>query len=443
MPSHAPVRSVTWLLYALVASAPLTAARAQELTAADRQGAVTRIWSGARYHFAYWDRVKADWDSAFAASLAAAARPQTDVEFYRRLRRLTALLDHSQTAVLPAPPARDRMARPPLELASIEGRPFIMDYAENDEMRVARPQRLAEIVAVQGVPAERWITDSILPETPGTRVEERWQRAVRGMLEGPRGTALHLLLRLPGGETRGASVTRSVTPHARWPLRRPALEVDTLPDRSVWIRLNDFDDPDLGKDFDRAFPDFTGVSGVVLDLRWNSSTTASAGYALLARLVSRPFVTVRWRAPQYRAADAGRDSVAPMGWYAGGPDTVRPRTDRPGYTGPLAALASTATGGAAEDFLVALRNASRGPIIGEPTAGQAGRTVTLPLTRGWRFAVCATRHAFPDGAEFVDGGIAPEQRVLTTVADVLNGRDAPLERAREYLAGRLSSPAEP
>lgn len=424
------------LLCALLVGATAPVVRAQEMTGADRQGAVTRMWSGARYHFAYWDRVKADWDSAFAAALAAAARPQSDFDFYRRLRRFAALLDHGETAILPGAPARDRVARPPLEIASIEGRPFIMDYAENDEMRVARPQRLSEIVAVQGLPAERWITDSVLPETPGTRPDERWQRAVRGMLEGARGTAVHLLLRLPGGETRGASVTRSITLHARWPLRRPALEVDTLPDRSVWVRLNDLEDPDLGKDFDRAFPDFAGVRGMVLDLRANSSATTGAGYALLARLVSRPVVNVLWRTPQYRGADPGSDSGAVMSWFWGGADTIRPRSDRPVYTGPLATLAGMATGGAAEDILVALRNASRGPIIGEATAGYAGRAITLTLTRGWRLRVCATRHAFPDGAEFVETGIAPEQLVPTTVTDVLNGRDAPLERAREYLAGR-------
>ena len=56
---------------------------------------------------------------------------------------------------MPASPTRDRVARPPLEIASVEGRPFIIDYAENDEMRVARPQRLAEILTVQSIPAEK------------------------------------------------------------------------------------------------------------------------------------------------------------------------------------------------------------------------------------------------------------------------------------------------
>jgi C-terminal processing protease CtpA/Prc len=303
-----------------------------------------------------------------------------------------------------------------------------MDYSDNDEMRVARPERLAEIVAIQGIPAERWILDSVLPEIGGAGRTDRWHRAVRSMLEGPRGTALHLMLKLPGGATRGASVTRSVSLGARWPLRRTPLEVDTLSDRTVVVRLNDFDDPDFVKDFDRAFPDFGGVKGMLLDLRANASTTSETGYAVLARLVSRPFLAVRRRAPH-----VGPDSTT---WRDTEPDTVQPRSDRPVFTGPLAALSGEGTADAGEDFLVALRNASRGPIVGDPTAGHGGRAATMTLARGWRFELCVTRHAFPDGAEFVEVGIAPEQRVPTTIEDVLKGRDAPLERAREYLATR-------
>jgi C-terminal processing protease CtpA/Prc len=216
---------------------------------------------------------------------------------------------------------------------------------------------------------------------------------------------------------------------ARWPLKRPALEVDTLPDRSVLVRLNDFDDADLVKDFDRAFPNFAGVRGLLLDVRDNASATPDAGYAILARLVNRPFLAARWRSSTFRA-DSGAN------WYEAGADTIQPRSDRPVYDGPVAALAGASTANAAEDFLVALRNAGRGPIIGEPTAGDGGRAATIGLPRGWRFQICVTRNAFPDGAEYVETGIAPEQRVATTVEDILKGRDAPLERAREYLGSR-------
>src|SRR5207237_779643 len=143
---------------------------------------------------------------------------------------------------------RRRIARPPLLLESVEQRPLILEYAENDEMRVARPERLAEIVAVQGVPAESWIHDSVLPEISAATPPDRWQRAVQWMLQGEKGTTLHLLLRLPGGEQRGLSVgrcagrgecpTRPSHGTARPPTPfRPAPSGRATPDRSrCWPR---------------------------------------------------------------------------------------------------------------------------------------------------------------------------------------------------------------
>jgi len=134
--------------------------------------------------------VRANWDSAFAAAVTyvgASPRP-TDLQFFRRLRRWGALLDDGQLEILPPGTIAGRVARPPLILRSIEHRPFIMDYAINDEMRVARPERLAEILAVQGIPAATWIRDSVLPEISAATEASRWERAVAAMLEGERGT---------------------------------------------------------------------------------------------------------------------------------------------------------------------------------------------------------------------------------------------------------------
>src|SRR5256885_9223497 len=158
------MRSAAVLALGLAVSA--TTLAGQQLVATERAEVVATIWAEARYNFAYWDRVRADWDSALTVNLKLAAEPQSDLLFYRRLRRLVALLGDGQAPVLAPPNLRSRIARPPLLLPRAARRPFIMDYAENDEMRVARPDRLAEIVAVQGIPAEAWIRDSVLPEIP-------------------------------------------------------------------------------------------------------------------------------------------------------------------------------------------------------------------------------------------------------------------------------------
>src|SRR5213078_2324901 len=269
-------------------AAPLAA---QQLVATERAEVVATIWAEARYNFALWDRVRADWDSALSANLRLAAQPQSDVLFYRRLRRLVALLGDGQAAVVPPAGLRSRIARPPLLLESVEQRPLIREYAENDEMRVARPERLAEIVAVQGVPAESWIRDSVLPEVAGGSAAARWGRAVERRLEGEKGTAVHRQLRLPGGAERGASVTRTVDLDDGWPLAHPSLEVDTLPGRVAWVRLNALDDPDIAELFDRALPEFRGLKGVVLDVREDAGRPGGreSGYRILARLVAKPF----------------------------------------------------------------------------------------------------------------------------------------------------------
>jgi C-terminal processing protease CtpA/Prc len=236
-------------------------------------------------------------------------------------------------------------------------------------------------------------------------------------------------------------VTRAVALGDPWPLEHPALEGDTLPGGVAWVRINSLGDPDISRLFDRAFPDFATVTGMILDLREHGGGGVGgreAGYQILARLVDHPFLTSRWRTPQYRPAYRGPDMPDSAGaWFTVPPDTVRPRADRPRFKGPVAVLASPRTAGAAEDLLMAFRNASRGPILGEPSAGSTGQVLTIPLAKGWGVQLCVTRDAFPDGSEVAGIGVMPELPVVVTVEDFLAGRDAALERARQYLETTL------
>ena len=410
----------------------------QQLTATERGVAVATIWAEARYNYAYWDRVRADWDSALAANLKLATEPQPDLLFYRRLRRLVALLGDGQAVVIAPPHLRSRIARPPLLLESAERRPFILDYAENDEMRVARPERLAEIIAVQGIPAELWIRDSVLPEISAAMPADRWQRAVAWMLEGEKGTSLHLLVRVPRGEPRGLSVTRSLSLNDRWPLEPAAFAMDTLPGGVAVVHIASLGDAEAVRQLDLAFPDFGRVQGIVLDLRRAVSGKTEYAYQILARLSDRPFPAVRWKTPVYRAGfRAWNLADSAFTWYGLDAGTVAPRTERPSYGGPMAVLASSATSGAAEDLLAAFRAEGRGVIIGEPSAGSPGDVAAFALPKNWGVQFSVARHLAPDGTEFAGVGIKPDVLVPRTVNDLLAGNEPALDRARQYLKGGL------
>src|SRR3989442_3285085 len=128
---------------------------AQRSTPVDRQLVAAGVWAEARYNYAYWDAARANWDSAFAATVTyAGERPApTDLQYFHRLRRWGALLNDGQLEILPPPTIANRIARPPLAVRSIERRPFIMDYVAHAARRVARPGRLAELLAGPSIPA--------------------------------------------------------------------------------------------------------------------------------------------------------------------------------------------------------------------------------------------------------------------------------------------------
>jgi C-terminal processing protease CtpA/Prc len=207
------------------------------------------------------------------------------------------------------------------------------------------------------------------------------------------------------------------------------------------VRIASLEDEEVVRQFDRAFPDFTRVQGLVLDLRRAADGKTEYAYQILARLTDRPFPAVRWRTPQYRAVfRAWNLGDSASTWYAPETGTVAPRTDRPPYGGPIAVLASSATAAAAEDLLAAFRAANRGAIIGEPTGGSPGDVAAFALPKSWGVQFSVTRHEAPDGTGFAGVGVKPHLVVIPTVNDLLAGNEPALEKAWQYLKGGLLLP---
>ena len=98
-----------------VLAIPLAAQRANPAQV-DRQLVAAGLWAEARYNYAYWDAVRANWDSAFAATVTfTGGRPAPgDIQFYYRLRRWGALLNDGQLEIVPPANIASRVARPPL-----------------------------------------------------------------------------------------------------------------------------------------------------------------------------------------------------------------------------------------------------------------------------------------------------------------------------------------
>ncbi len=107
------------------------------------------------------------------------------------------------------------------------------------------------------------------------------------------------------------------------------------------------------------------------------------------------------------------------------------------WEGPLAVLIDTGTSGAGEIVAAALRDADRGPLVGERTFGRVGIQKQLPLAEGGMILTVA-RYVSPKGTAIHGQGVQPTVAVGSGPEE--GGEDAPpsakdpiLDKALELL----------
>ncbi len=77
------------------------------------------------------------------------------------------------------------------------------------------------------------------------------------------------------------------------------------------------------------------------------------------------------------------------------------------------------------------KDTGRGIVVGETTQGSSGNPYRTTLGYGISVAIGAVRYSFPDGAAFEGVGIVPDVVVERRLSDIINGRDAVLQRGLE------------
>lgn len=424
-------------LSALLAAVGLPAAgAAQAVPRLERIEVISSIWFQARQNHVHWDRVVADWDSAYRAMIEAADRGGSDVAFHDQLSRFAALLNSGDAQVTPPSGIQRRLGRPPIRLRLVEGRPIVVQVQPTAEMRIAGVVPGDEITEVRAMPVNRWLRDSVLPTIAASSEDAREAAAVEEMLTGERNTAIQITLRGPDGTPRGASLTRSVAAENRLV---PAELRDGIAVRdSAGVRviaLGALDRERVLRELAQALRRDPTPTGIVLDLRDTEGGNRDVALQLVSLLFAGPVEAPRIRHRIYwplRAAEAWT-------WHVTAPDTVTPAAGV--YGGPIVLVTSPRTAGAGELFAVIVRLTRRGTIVGATTAGASAPTVSLELPGGWLLAIPVGIEVAADGSEVAALGVEPDERARQTIDDLRAGHDAALERA--FLLLSAAEPARP
>ena len=106
------------------------------------------------------------------------------------------------------------------------------------------------------------------------------------------------------------------------------------------------------------------------------------------------------------------------------------------YSGPLAILIDSLSLSAAEIFAGGMRDVGRARLFGEATGGQALPAIWDRLPNGDVLYHAIGDFVTASGARVEGRGVSPDEVVPVTRADLLAGRDAPLEAALRWSGGQ-------
>lgn len=179
----------------------------------------------------------------------------------------------------------------------------------------------------------------------------------------------------------------------------------------------------VARPFDQAIDDMRDADGMVVDLRGNGGGVLGLIMGVAGHFLDE---RVSLGALKTRANEL---------YLTANPRLVNPAGKRvTPYAGPLAILVDAHSGSASELFAGGMQSIGRARIFGQISLGAAlpARMESLPNRD-------VLYHAFADfldanGTSFEGRGVIPDEPVALSRADLLAGRDAPLEAALRWIA---------
>ncbi|KAA2241309.1 peptidase S41 [Chitinophaga agrisoli] len=438
---------------------------ANTLSPADKVFGLSKFWQEVNYNFVYLDKLgRPAWDSAYKALIPQVEATKNDYEYYRLLQKFCALLKDGHTEI----------TMPPIEgvnyMYNTFGDHLLVLKRVDNKVIIKRTWKKdlnkyplgSQIIAVNGLPTEQYIRDSIAPYISSSTDYVRDDIAAGMLLRGFPGSTFTIKIKKPNGEQATYSLTHArvkdsiFTPEAGAYLdeqKRELLEHRSFDNGIAYIALNSFGNPKIDTLFENLLPELERAKGIIIDLRYNGGGDDGVAFRILQHFIKDTILvgssfTVRTFNP-YRQAAGKFVEVADT---AGHPDKREAWRlfhgyavyDEPGVVqseigkdikriaAPVVILTGIYTESAAEDFVIAADNQKHIVKIGELTNGSTGMPYSFDMPGGGAARICIKKDAYPDGREFVGYGIQPDITVVPKVNDYLQNKDVVLEAALKY-----------
>jgi len=394
------------------------------LSVEEKVAGLSLLWSQAKYNFVHFDNINLDWNQTYLDFIPQVMQTRTTADYYKVLIRFYALLKDGHTNVyIPDTLAADFYSRPPVRTQLIEGRVFITRVFSDSLYKTGIVPGL-EILSIDGESVISYAENKLKPFLSSSTHQDMEVREFSyALLTGPEKKPVLLQCRDTKGNTLQFSVGRSDY--------RDVKGVKSIDYKTIggigYIAINNFEDQTILKQFDSLYTEIRKTKGLIIDLRYNGGGDGGLGFNIIGRLTDKPFLISDAKVLKHFSKPSNEPD-----WEDYGVSQWRPN-GKICYQNPVVVLIGPRTFSAAEDFAVAFDYMKRGKLIGLPTGGSTGQPVFFNLPGGGSARVCGKNDTYPDGKVFVGIGIQPDISVKPTIKDLLNGKDATVEKALEVL----------
>jgi len=447
---------------------------------ADKILGLSMFWKEASYNFVYFDKVpKLNWDSAYASFIPKVLATKNIYEYSRQIKKFSALLHDGHTSAgyyVDTLIYQNDFGKYKLELKEFDEKVYVINTAlkTKDEIPVG-----SEILLVDNIPVETYLTDSVLPYICSSTDYIRREDAVSNLLQGLKGTSFKIQIKTPENKISELHLTRALS-NDKWQIEHKVnklIDFKMLNSQIAYVALNSFRLAAIDSLFEAIIPELAKCKGLIIDIRENEGGNGYFANEILKHLTDKPYFlcehsSTRKSLSAYKAwgvyaeqnlikAKCNLDSSSTefkenyktssdfrkmIEYYLHlkgramedeANDTVYNKDKSDKLLMPLVVLIGHNTASASEDFLMGLDYLKRATFFGQKTYGSTGQPFSFVLPDNGFARVCALKCTYPDGREFVGVGIKPDVEINPTLKDYLDQTDTTLIQATIYLTKLL------
>jgi len=434
------------------------------LTSAEKVYGLSKFWQEVNYNFVYIDKVDSElWEAKYRELIETISNTKNDYEYYRELQKFCAILKDGHTGVYFPDQIESKIAVNDfgdykLFLDNIEGKAIVIrtNFSKRNEIPVG-----SEVIEVNGMNTAAYINQFVAPYISSSTSHVRENMSIYKMLMGFEGDRYTVKIKRPNGKIvtlnlkHEKSEEKEVFPN--WDQDNGIFKFKWAANGIAYVGLHSFEDASVVKQFLEELPEISKAKGIILDVRRNGGGSSVNAKNILKYFIDgnliygaknfsrlhiptdkaigsflQPQDTIEgkkeWGLSKQQTIDyfnAFKGSRFHAFDYS--PDTID--VNRTKIIVPTVILTGNSTASAAEDFLIFADGQKHIKRIGEKTNGSTGQPYLIDLPGNGSAWICTKKVVYADGREFVGLGILPHIEVKRTVKDLLNGKDAALEKA--------------